>query len=240
MTRPATASRRVVLVPVGSHIDPACDDGLRELEKRGYVVWRVRGYSAIDAARSQMATDALAQSFDELVWIDSDVAFQADDVDRLRAHNLPFACGLYPKKSRREFAATFLPGTRQVRFGTGGGLTEVLYCGFGFVYTKREVYDTIRDKLKLPSCNQRFGSLLVSYFAPLAVKDGDGAWYLGEDNAFCERARQCGIKVVADTSIRLLHVGSCRFGWEDAGADPGRFADYTFHLPESTEPRPRS
>ena len=97
MTRPATASRRVVLVPVGSHIDPACDDGLRELEKRGYVVWRVRGYSAIDAARSQMATDALAQSFDELVWIDSDVAFQADDVDRLRAHNLPFACGLYPK-----------------------------------------------------------------------------------------------------------------------------------------------
>ena len=53
---------RVVLVPVGSAIDPACDDGLRELERRGYAVRRVRGYSAIDSARNQMATDALSRS----------------------------------------------------------------------------------------------------------------------------------------------------------------------------------
>src|SRR5215210_4470824 len=86
-----TAIRRcVVLVPIGSHIDPACDDAFRELERRGYTVWRVRGYSAVDAARNQMATDALAQGFDELVWIDSDVVFRPDDVDRLRSHALPF------------------------------------------------------------------------------------------------------------------------------------------------------
>jgi hypothetical protein len=227
--------RCVVLVPVGTHIESACDDGLRELEKRGYAVWRVRGYSAIDAARSQMATDALAQGLDELVWIDSDVAFNPDDVDRLRAHGLPFVCGIYPKKSCREFACAFLPGTKQVRFGTGGGLAEILYCGFGFVYTRREVYEAIREMLKLPVCNQRFGSLLVPYFAPLAVRDGDGAWYLSEDYAFCERARQAGFQVMADTSIRLWHVGSYRFGWEDAGADKDRFADYTFHL---TSPKP--
>src|SRR5579885_3317312 len=62
-----TTSRCVVLGPVGGPIDPGCEDGLRELERRGYVVWRVRGYSAIDAARNQMASDALAQGFDELM-----------------------------------------------------------------------------------------------------------------------------------------------------------------------------
>lgn len=223
-------TRLVVLVPVGTHIEPACEDSLKELERRGYAVWRVRGYSAIDAARSQMATDALAQRFDELVWIDSDVVFNPDDVDRLRAHDLSIVCGLYPKKGPREFACAFLPDTRSVRFGTGGGLTEVLYCGFGFVYTRRAVYDAIREKLKLPTCNQRFGSLLVPYFAPLAVKDGDGAWYLSEDYAFCERARQGGFRVMADTTIRLWHVGTYRFGWEDAGSDKDRYPDYTFHV----------
>ena len=46
------ASRCVVLVPVGGTIDPDCEKGLRELERRGYPVWRVRGYAAIDAARN--------------------------------------------------------------------------------------------------------------------------------------------------------------------------------------------
>ena len=100
----------VVLVPVGGAIEAGCDDALRELERRGYAVRRVRGYSAVDAARNQMATDALAAGFDELMWIDSDVVFDPDDVDRLRAHDRPFTCGIYPKKGPRQFACEFAPG----------------------------------------------------------------------------------------------------------------------------------
>lgn len=55
-------------------------------------------------------------------------------------------------------------------------------------------------------------------------------WYLAEDFAFCERARQCGYQVMADTSIRLLHFGSYGYTWEDAGADPQRFGTFHFHL----------
>src|SRR5436305_11885268 len=40
---------------------------------------------------------------------------------------------------------------------------------------------------------------------------------------------------MADTSIRLYHVGSYGYGWEDAGGDKDRFASYTFHL---TDARP--
>ena len=104
----------IVLVPVGGHIEHQCEESLQILQQRGYVVRRVRGYAAIDQGRSQMATDALADGFEELMWVDSDVAFDPNDVEKLRQHKLPFVCGIYPKKGPREFAASAMPGTTQL------------------------------------------------------------------------------------------------------------------------------
>ena len=228
---PPLPSACVILVPVGGAIDSGCDDALRELERRGYPVWRVRGYSAIDAARNQMATDAVGQGFAELMWIDSDVVFDPNDVTRLREHGLPFTCGLYPKKGPRQFACEFMPGGGSVRFGALGGLVEVRYCGFGFTHVRREVFLSVKEKLGLPVCNQRFPTPLVPFFEPMSVPENAGRWSISEDYAFCERARQAGFSVMADTRIRLWHVGSYRYSWEDAGSTKERFADYTFHLP---------
>jgi hypothetical protein len=228
-------SECVVLIPIGGGIDPACDEALRHLERHGYAVWRVRGYSAIDAARNQMASDALTAGFQELMWVDSDIAFHPDDVERLRSHNLPFTCGLYPKKGPRQFACEFLPHTSAVQLGKRGGLVEVRYCGFGFAHVRRVVFETVRDKLGLPTCNQRFGSLLVPFFQPMVVPEPRGFWSLSEDYAFCERARQAGFTVVADTRIRLWHVGTYRYGWEDAGSSKNQYTNYLFHL---TSPPP--
>ena len=149
----------------------------------------------------------------------------------LRAHGLPFTCGLYPKKGPRQFAAEFRPGTTAVRFGTGGGLTDIRYCGFGFAHVRRVVFDAVRMRFRLPTCNQRFGTQLVPYFEPMSVPDPGGRWSLSEDYAFCERAGQAGFRPAADTRVRLWHVGSYRYGWEDAGSAKDRYADYTFHLP---------
>ena len=171
-------SRCVVLVPVARHVEPACEDGLRELERRGYPVRRVYGYSQIDVARSQMATDALADGFDELMWVDADMLFHPDDVDRVRAHDRPLVAGVYAKKGRAEMACAFLPGTEAVVLGEGGGLVEVLYAGFGFALTRRSLYMRIAEGLRLPVCNARFGKPLVPYFAPTAADDGGGWWYL--------------------------------------------------------------
>jgi len=227
----APPSSCVVLVPIGGAIDPACDDALRELERRGHPVWRVRGYSAIDAARNQMATDALGKGFAELMWIDTDVAFDPNDIARLREHNLPFTCGLYPKKGPRQFACEFLPGASTVRFGKNGGTVEIRYCGFGFTHVRREVLQAVKEKFALPVCNQRFGSLLVPFFEPMSIPESGGRWELSEDYSFCERARQAGFTVMADTRIRLWHVGTYRYGWEDAGSSKERYADYVSTCP---------
>jgi hypothetical protein len=270
----APRERCVILVPVGGAIEPACEAGLSELEKRGYPVWRVRGYSAIDQGRNQMATDALAAGFAETMWIDADVGFSPDDIDRLRCLDLPLVCAIYPKKGKRELAVHVMPGTKQLVFGQAGGLVELLYAATGFLLVRREVYETIQRELELPMCNLHFGKGMVPFFQPMVVqgageqagrqaggKDaGDRAalpdnevirntrilpgpesplpipsspWYLAEDFAFCERARQCGYKIWADTRVRLTHIGSYAYTWEEAGSDRQRFATYTYHLGEA-------
>ncbi len=55
-------------------------------------------------------------------------------------------------------------------------------------------------------------------------------WYLAEDFAFSERARRAGSSIFADPRIRLWHIGTCRYGWEDAGIGRPRFAGFTLEL----------
>jgi hypothetical protein len=43
---------------------------------------------------------------------------------------------------------------------------------------------------------------------------------------------------MADTRIRLWHVGTYRYGWEDAGSTKERFANYLFHIPGSAAGEP--
>lgn len=231
-------SKCVILVPFGSHIEPECAGPLTELERRGYAVRRVSGYAAIDQGRSQMATDALADGFDELMWIDSDIGFDPSSVDRLRAHGLPLVSAIYPKKGQRALASCLNPETSEVTFGEGGGLLEIAYAAAGFLLTRREVYQSIHERLGLPLCNQGFGRPLVPYFLPLIVPHEGSHWYLGEDYAFCARAKQVGYKIMADTQIRLRHIGRYGFSWEDAGGELPRYPRYAFHVAGKTQGAP--
>src|SRR5262245_65108446 len=100
----APNSARVILVPAFTQPVGKCEEGLRELEKRGYPIRRARGFSAIDQGRNQMASDALHAGFAETMWIDTDIGFDADSVERLRSHGLPIVCGLYPQPGARSIA----------------------------------------------------------------------------------------------------------------------------------------
>lgn len=226
----------VVLVPFGAYIHQDCELPLKELERRGYVVRRIAGYSAIDQGRNQMATDALRDGFEETLWIDSDIGFEPDDVERIRGHGLPICCGIYPQKGRRELACFVPPSTPKLVFGKEGGLVEIMYAGAGFLHIRREAYQRIQQDLNLPVCNERFGSAMVPFFQPLIREHGDANWYLAEDYAFCERARRCGLKIMADTTVRLWHVGNHRYSWENAGIDFPRYDTFTLQVHKEDTP----
>jgi hypothetical protein len=114
---------------------------------------------------------------------------------------------------------------------------EILYAGAGFMHVRRDVYLTMQQRMQLPMCNERFGSPLLPFFHSMLHPIEDGHWYLAEDYAFCERARACGFKIMADTTIRLWHIGTYAYGWEDAGREVQRFDTFGLHFrPETSNP----
>lgn len=230
---PCPPDKCAVLVPVAQYVEPACEVSLQVLEQRCYVVRRIRGYTDIALGRCQMATDALAEGFEETFWIDADTGFSPDEFERMRQRPDPVICGIYPKKGRRELAVHCLPNTEKIVFGKQGGVMEVKYAPTGFLLVRREVYERVQDQLELPLCLAETGRPLVPFYAPLVVPDPEleGAfWYLADDYAFCERARQCGYKIMADTTVRLFHIGTYAFGWEDAGSARLRYGSFEFRL----------
>jgi hypothetical protein len=223
-------SRCVILVPVAHHIEPHCELSLRQLEGQGYPVRRLYGFAQVDVARNLMATEALRDGFEELMWIDSDIAFEPRSVDRLRSHGLPVVCGIYPKKVEKQFTSHFLPEQESITFGRGGGLVEILYAATGFLLVRRPVFHDIQSQQALPVCNERLGQPTIPFFLPMYVADQAGHRYLGEDFAFCERARRSGYRIVADTTIRLQHIGIYGYSWEDVGTTLPRYSSFHFPL----------
>ena len=207
-----------VLVPVASTIEPETMDGLQVLASRGYPVRTLRGCSQVDLARSILASEAVRDGFAETFWIDSDIVFDPNDVDRLRAHRHPVMAGLYVKKGRQEFACKWKEGTESVTFGPDGGIVEMHYVGMGFTFVMAGVYLCIERACKLPECGGAYDPArpIVPYFLPTIITDRAGKHcYLSEDYAFCHRARSANFSIMADTTVNLEHVGRKRYGWAD-------------------------
>jgi len=108
-------SRCVILVPASRHIEPHCEYSLRQLEAQSYIVRRLYGFAQVDVARNRLASESIADGFEELIWIDSDIAFEPQAVQRLRSHGLPIVCGLYPKKAEKEWSPQLLPGQKSIQ-----------------------------------------------------------------------------------------------------------------------------
>jgi hypothetical protein len=224
------AGRRacVVLVPYLGHIAPACETGLRELERRGYVVWRMPGHSDIARGRSMIATSALHEGFDELMWIDSDIAFSADDIDKLRRHEVSIAGGVYAQKGPSRLCMNPLTVPTTITFGAEGGLVEVAHLATGFLLTRRQAYEDIQRHHDLPRCGEEMPGIIPFFHSIIDGSKEKGFRYLSEDYSFCERARAAGHKIHADTSIRLGHVGDYEYVWEDGGGARPIYATYTY------------
>lgn len=97
--------------------------------------------------------------------------------------------------------------------------------------TRREVYKKIQSEQSLPVCNEEYSERMIPFFLPMVVSSGESQHrYYAEDYAICERVKQAGFQIMADTTIRLGHIGTYWFGWEDAGQDVQRHHAYSFRI----------
>jgi len=151
--------------------------------------------SLIYNSRNYLATAAVKMEADYILWLDSDMVFPSDTLERLwkDRDKGDIVTGIYYRRVEPYKPVLY---SRLDIDGNGcqwencedikNEIFEVEGCGFGCVLTPTNVFIDVMN---------RFGNM----FSPI-----NG---VGEDLSFCWRAKQCGYNIVADPSIPLGHVG---------------------------------
>jgi hypothetical protein len=216
---PADLSRYLASVPVARFVELDCDHCLRQLEAKGVQVDRSKGASAIDMARNIRASESVRSGKHEsILFIDSDMMFDPDDAIKLFRRPETVVAGVYAAKllGRGQLNAHFGPGSRRIKLGPwADGLYPVQRMGGGFLRIKVDFLKRMIRELKLPYCRSG-GTFAWPFFMPVVIEEEGESRYLTEDYAFSWRCEQMGEPILADTSIRLYHIGDYTYGWEEA------------------------
>jgi hypothetical protein len=140
-----------------------------------------------------------------MMFIDSDIEFEAEDVVSLLALDVDVAVGAYTLKRDGSELCVYKDGQMVGVGGLGDGVVDVDYAGTGFMLIKREVFERIADGL--PVIETVSGRMRRWW--SFDVVDGVE---LPEDYGFCKRVRDAGMRVVCDTGIKLRHWGLKGYG----------------------------
>lgn len=169
--------------------------------------------SLITRARDDLADEFMKSDCTHLMFIDSDIGFDPQDILTMLAANKDVILGAYPRK---EIGAPLVVKTLDgAPFPAEGDRPsqrrwaplEVAGGGMGFALIKRKVFVTLASKSPT-YVNPRNGMPIKNLF-PVVVEDGH---LLGEDIYFCAQARNSGYKVWAAPWVKLTHTGSFQFG----------------------------
>lgn len=199
----------------GEFNDALCALLVRDATHDGHVTRRggtvgVRSGPRIAEARNQIVAAFLAmddEAAPEWLWmVDTDMVFTADCLDRMLktadAGECPIVGGL-----------CYATADRPVMFRVTGSVVE------------RVVEWSPGELVDVDATGAACLLIHRSVLAALREVDPDGAypWFvegattsrgelLGEDTAFCMRARSLGFRIAVDTSIRVGHVKSTVIG----------------------------
>lgn len=188
--------RILIAVPCMDSVPSQFAQSLATLNKVEECVVAFQMGSLIYNSRNYLATAAVKMEADYVLWLDSDMVFSSDVLQRLwqDRDKGDIITGVYYRRvepykpvlfSKLEIENDICDWDNYDDFPQDK-LFEVAGCGFGCVLTPTSVFVDVINK---------FGNM----FSPLAG--------VGEDLSFCWRARQCGYNIVADPTIQLGHVG---------------------------------
>lgn len=186
--------RTIIAVPSMDNVPARFAQSLTTLERTGDVMLAWEVGSLIYEARNKLVQHAIKAEADRILWLDSDMVFKPDLLRRLEASGKDFVTGLYFRRvppftpvlfDRFEISGENCTWTEfntipDKPFMVGG-------CGFGGVLMSMDVVMSVQNKFK--NC-----------FAPIGG--------IGEDLAFCWRARQCGYEIWCDPNAEMGHCGN--------------------------------
>ena len=191
-----------------------------ELEKPTGTKYTLIKNTLIYNARNTVAENAIKNGFDRVLWIDSDMVFPEDALlkllQRMDGTGADIISAIYFQRKKDAKPVIFdnvvwdvqpdgivQAGATFFEDYPHDSLFDVQGVGFGCVLTSVDILRKTKEKYGSP-------------FTPLMG--------LGEDLAFCWRARKLGARIMCDSSIKCGHIGSYIYTEADFLAQRGTFA----------------
>jgi len=143
--------------------------------------------SNLARGRNNLVRRALDRKPDYLLWLDSDMTFPVDTIDRLLAHKLPIVGATY--RRRNDPKGSVIGPMLKDQAGVPEDMTAMAYLGMGCVLVAAEVF------VKVPQ--------------PWFNFDETPGQECGEDSWFFKRAREAGYQVLCDDwlTTQVGHIG---------------------------------
>lgn len=184
--------RTLIAIPAMEQIFTITAECLANLQTFGEVQTKFAVRMPVDIARNTLAKYALENSFDRILWIDSDMTFNSDLMERLGAdidEGYDLVCGLFFKRkfpvepviSKR--LTTDPPQSVPYLDYPKDSLFRVAGCGFGAVMMRTEILKDLED-------------------APFKLLPE-----MSEDYSFCARIAKRGRRMACDSRVKVGHVG---------------------------------
>ena len=195
--------KTLIAIPCMDMVHTNFMKSLIQMKRVGESRFSISCSSLVYDARNTLARQAIAEGFDRMLWLDSDMDFNPDLLEQLSAdmdEGLDLVSGLYFKRK-----APIMP---------------VLYKEVGYYHSPQDesvtpvaipFEDYPRDSLFEVS-GVGFGGCLVSVDLVKRVTEKYGLPFspilgFGEDLSFCVRARDIGAKLWCDSRVKMGHVG---------------------------------
>lgn len=158
----------------------------------------------IQRARNDLIQMCIEGKVDDLIFIDSDIAWKPEDVVQLLSHDVDFVAGIYPKKSQEEESypvkifpnkpLELLDNNLMVMQGIPTGFLRLSARAMKILWDNSEVYKE-KHKIGRMVCN-------------VGIVDGE---LLSEDMWLCYKWNSLGETVYLDPFINLDHYGTYKW-----------------------------
>lgn len=172
--------------------------------------------SLISRGRNAAVAEFLRGNSTHILFIDSDISFEPEDVQKLIDSNKDVICSPYPKKYLKlenakednKEVVDFAVGGKLIK--AGDNIYEIDSVATGFLLIKRQVF----EKLLMFYKNLTYINDIDGYgignktwdFFKVGINPKTGT-YDSEDWGFCHLWRNIGEKVYARSDIKLVHWG---------------------------------
>lgn len=194
--------KTLICIPCMDMVHTEFLKSLLAMRRPGESKFTISCSSLIYDARNSMAKRAVANGFDRILWLDSDMVFEPDLMERLSARldeGKEFVSGIYFTR-KAPVRPVLYKQCGYYEMEDGGvspravwyddypqdSLFKVEAVGFGCVMMTVDLVKRIGERFGLP-------------FAPMLG--------FGEDLSFCARATELGADLWVDSTIKCGHVG---------------------------------